>query len=317
MSYRIQSGFPLTAEVRRIAAEELEAALEWLSRVNDDPDKAFHEARKRLKNVRALLALIRSGAKDFVRKENARYRAAAALLAGPRQAGALIETVDRLIEGLADDPRRDVVLSAREKLLAHRAGVLSGDIAQTASKAAAACRTGVARFGKLKLPDLPEEAADILADGAARTLRRARHALRSAKTGSEEEAFHDLRKAAKAHLAHLSLLREFWPMPVKTRRKEVGAFAERLGELQDLFVLRGLLRDGYPAFGSHEETRKLDRLCGRSERSLRKACLSEAAELFRESPKRPARKIVRKVRRDLAQAAPLDTVPGDTVPVDA
>ncbi|MEQ1941047.1 CHAD domain-containing protein [Mesorhizobium sp. VNQ89] len=308
MSYRIRSGFPLTAEVRRIAAEELNAALEWLSRVNDKPDKALHETRKLLKNVRALLRLVRSGAKDFVRKENARYREAAALLAGPRQAGALIETVDRLAKGLHDSRHRKVVTSARENLLAHRAGVLSAEANDAATQAAKACRAGIKRLGRLKLPDQPEEAADILAEGAARTLRRARRALKAARKAGEEEAFHDLRKATKAHLAHLALLREFWPSPVKTRRATVGALAEKLGELQDILVLRGLLRDGGPAVGSFAETGKFDGLCARSERRLRKACLNEAAELFRDSPKRPARRVARKARRDLAEAVPVDTV---------
>ncbi len=306
MSYRIQSGFPLTAEVRRIAAEELDAALEWLSSVGDNPDKALHETRKRLKNVRALLALIRPGAKDFARKENARYREAAALLAGPRQAGALVETVDRLLEAFADDPCREAIVSARERLLVHRASILSEEIGKAVGKASAACRTGIKRFDRLTLPDQPEEAADVLAEGAARTLRRARHALRSAKAAGEEEAFHDLRKAAKAHLAHLSLLKEFWPSPVKARRKAVSALAEKLGELQDIFVLRGLLRDGAPAVGSPAETRRFDGLCGRSERRLRKACLTDAAELFQDSPKRPARRMMRKARRDLAEVATAD-----------
>ena len=38
----------------------------------------------------------------------------------------------------------------------------------------------------------------------------------------------------------------------------------------------------------------------RSEKSLKKACLAEAADLFSDSPKRSTRKLARKVRDDLA-----------------
>lgn len=306
MSYRIDPHASLTAEVRRIAGEELDMALHWLSTAGGAPDKALHEARKRLKSIRALLALIRSGDKPFARTENERYRQAAAQLAGPRQAGALIETVDRLAQTVSGKAGQDAIAAVRENLLAHRGDILSGDMDQALAAAASACREGLSRFEELVLPDIPEEAADILAAGAARTLRRARHALRIARAREEEDAFHDLRKAAKAHMMHLSLLRDFWPSPVKARRKAVAELAEHLGELQDIFVLRKLLRDGDPAVGSPVQNRKLDQICKRSERSLRKTCLTQADDLFQDNPKRPARKIVRKVRRDMAGARPVD-----------
>ena len=50
------------------------SALGHLAAARDEPDKALHECRKRLKSLRALLRLVRSGDKAFVRAENARYR---------------------------------------------------------------------------------------------------------------------------------------------------------------------------------------------------------------------------------------------------
>lgn len=300
MSFRIDPHASLGAEIRRIASEELEAALAWISSSSDDPDKAFHETRKRLKNVRALLGLVRSGDEDFVKEQNDRCRNAASRLAGPRQAGALIETVDRMAAEFSSEADRKVIAATRERLLAHRDEVLAGDMQDVARDAAEACRDCIGRLGALALPDTPEEGADVLAAGASRALRRARRALRRARSKEDAEAFHDLRKAAKAHLAHLSLLKGFWPFPVKARRKAVSALAERLGELQDMFVLRTQLREGIA--GPPDDTRRLEQLCKRSERELRKDCLAQAKALFSEKPRRPVRKMTRKLLHDLVEA---------------
>ncbi|TKB74403.1 MAG: CHAD domain-containing protein, partial [Mesorhizobium sp.] len=90
-----------------------------------------------------------------------------------------------------------------------------------------------------------------------------------------------------------------WPTPIKTRRKAVDELGERLGELHDVFVMRALLDAEDQPLGPPEETRLLAKLLKRSEKSLKKTCLAEAAGLFGDSPKRSTRKLARKVRDDL------------------
>ena len=153
------------------------------------------------------------------------------------------------------------------------------------------------------LPDLPEHAADVLADGARATLRRARKALDKAGSHGGAEDFHDLRKAAKTHSMHLSLLGRLWPTPIKVRRKAVDDLGEKLGELHDVFVMRALLEaDGEP-LGDALDTKLLGKLLKRSEKSLKKSCLAEATELFGDSPRRSTRKLARNARDDLAGPA--------------
>ena len=65
MSYRIDPRLPLTGEVRRILAEEVGKALVHLDAAHDRPEQALHKCRKRLKNVRALLRLVRPGDETF------------------------------------------------------------------------------------------------------------------------------------------------------------------------------------------------------------------------------------------------------------
>lgn len=300
MSFRIDPHMSLTGEVRRILAEEIGKALVHLDVARDRPEQGLHNCRKRLKNVRALLRLVRSGDETFCVTENECYRQVAALLAGPREATALVETIDRLAASFPEQSAGGGLDAVRDRLVARQHELHGGAGLDAAIGAAiAACEEGVGRIDKLALPDQPEQAADVLAEGARATLRRARKALDKAASRGEADDFHDLRKAAKTHGMHLSLLGRLWPTPIKARRKAVDELGERLGELHDVFVMRALLDAEDQPLGPPEDTRLLAKLLKRSERSLKKTCLAEAGELFGDSPKRSTRKLARKVRDDL------------------
>lgn len=304
MSYRIDPRQPLTHEIRRIATEELESALGHLAAAGTDPDKALHDCRKRLKSVRALIGLVRAGDPKFARAQNARCQKASARLAAPREAAALVETLDRLAEEYPGEAAVGTLDPIRAELLARHASVLDQDLRKAVDAAAAACRTVLGRFDGLALPDQPEAAAEILAAGVRKTMQRARKALRHAKERGESGDFHDLRKAAKAHTRHLALLGKVWPSRVKPQIKALDGLGDRLGDLHDIFVLRALLHDDGRPLGSPATTQLLDRLARRTERKLRKTCLRDAADLFHDSPKRSAKSVARKIRRGMAEAAP-------------
>ncbi|MBE1707423.1 MULTISPECIES: CHAD domain-containing protein [Mesorhizobium] len=304
MSFRIDPRLPLTDEVRRILAEEIGRALQHLDAARSRPEQGLHKCRKRLKSARALLRLVHSGDETFCTTENQCYRNVAALLAGPREATALIETVDRLAAAFPKESADGGLDAVRDRLVARQHDLHEGAGLEAAIGAAtAACADGMKRIESLALPDQPEQAADVLAEGARVTLRRARKALDKAGARGAADDFHDLRKAAKTHGMHLSLLGRLWPTPIKARRKAVDELGERLGELHDLFVMRALLEADDEPLGPREDTKLLGKLLKRSEKSLRKSCLAEAAELFGDSPKRSTKKLARKVRDDLASPA--------------
>ncbi|TIQ86417.1 MAG: CHAD domain-containing protein [Mesorhizobium sp.] len=303
MSYRIDPRLPLTGEVRRILAEEIGKALVHLDAARDRPEQALHKCRKRLKKVRSLLRLVRPGDEIFCSTENQCYREVAALLAEPREATALIETIDRLAKNFPEQSAGGGLDAVRDTLVARQHELHGGaGLGAAIAAATAACEDGISRIDKLALPDQPEQAADVLAEGARITLRRARKALDKAGSRGDADDFHDLRKAAKTHGMHLSLLGRLWPTPIKARRKAVDELGEKLGELHDVFVLRTLLDAGERPLGSAQETRLLSKLLRRSEKSLKKTCLVAAADLFGERPRRSTRKLARKARDDLAAA---------------
>ncbi|MER9950941.1 CHAD domain-containing protein [Mesorhizobium sp. M0047] len=301
MSFRIDPRLPLTGEVRRILAEEIGRALHHLDAARSRPEQALHKCRKRLKSARALLRLVRSGDEAFCETENQCYRKVAGLLAGPREATALIETIDRLAASFPKESADDGLGAVRDSLIARQHELHEGSGLEAAIGAAtAACEDGLKRIESLALPDQPEQAADVLAEGARITLRRARKALDKAGSRGEANDFHDLRKAAKTHGMHLSLLGRLWPAPIKARRKAVDELGERLGDLHDVLVMRALLEADERPLGPPEDTKLLGKLLKRSEKQLKKSCLAEAAGLFGDSPKRSTRKLARKARDDLA-----------------
>lgn len=303
MSFRIDPRASLTREVRRIAGEELDKIITHLNSARDDPNKALHKARRRLKNLRGLIHLVRPGAEAFGRAENDRYRDMSRSLAGPRQASALIETIDRLAGGVDDATTAAELAAVRVRLVRHRAAVTYGEagLGATIDAAVAKCIAGAAALATLALPDLPEKAADVLAEGALATLRRIRVAMEQSRKRGRTDDFHDLRKAVKTHAAHLSLLRRLWPSPVKPRLKRVDGLGEILGELHDVFVMRKLIETREAPFEG-PESNELMKILKRSEKALRKSCLAGAEELFEDKPKQTARKLARKCRDDLTIA---------------
>lgn len=314
MSTSIDPRLPLTAEVRRIATQEIETALDLLAAApGADADRCLHECRKRLKAVRALLRLVRSGDEPFARAENGRYRDAAALLAGPREAAAMLETMERLEREFPDKTAGGALDRIREAFAARRKQAVERDAGKAINEAARACRTGLARIGHLQLPDDPEMAADILADGVRKTIGRGRKSLEKARTRGDANDFHDLRKAVKTYSRHLSLLKKHWPTPVRQHRKALDALGERLGELHDLVVLRRLLDDDGATLADRAAARLLDRLAKRSQRRHAKACLAKAADLLGASGKSSARKVARAVRSKAkaGQAGAASMNPGD------
>jgi CHAD domain-containing protein len=287
----------LDAEVRRIARLEIDAALGHLEGAHGETDKALHECRKRLKSLRGLLQLIRSGDEPFARAENARYRDAAKLLAGPREAAALLETLDRLEQEFPKKTAGGALDAIRDRFAARRRDALEHDLVHSIAAAAVACRTGLRRFERLALPEDAEGAADILRSGVRKAIRRARKALGKASKRGSADDFHDLRKAAKVYYWHLSLLRKQWPTPVKAHRKSIDELTERLGDLHDVFVLRKLLADEASSLGGRAGIEILDRLARKSERKLRKTCLAKASRILPASAKGTARRLARKIRQ--------------------
>ena len=95
----------------------------------------------------------------------------AALLAGPREATALVETIDRLAKNFPEQSAGGGLDAVRDRLVARQHELHGGaGLGAAIAAATAACEEGISRIDTLALPDQPEQAADVLAEGARITL---------------------------------------------------------------------------------------------------------------------------------------------------
>src|SRR5690606_21491131 len=95
------------------------AAIERLSGNPDGRHKALHDTRKGMKRLRALMRLLRAGDDDYFSAQNKRFQAIAASLSAARDAGALVETVDRFADGGNGEiePFRTALVARRDRIV--------------------------------------------------------------------------------------------------------------------------------------------------------------------------------------------------------
>ncbi|MGE0502771.1 MAG: CHAD domain-containing protein [Rhizobiaceae bacterium] len=283
MSARLAPGEPLEAAARRLLAEEIAPIGEALDLARTEPSEGVHEARRRFKRIRAVLGLLRAANEDFFIVENARYRDLSRTLAPAREAAALVETLDRLAE---DEPEAAEALSGlREQLTARRPKGGDARLVVALDNARAWCDAGAVAASRFSPAlDAPGD-ADVVAAGVARPLRRASRALARLRRHATAEDFHDMRKAVKAHAAHVSVLADLWPGGAKERRKHAGRLSDRLGELNDVHVLRHLVMTRSEPPGGLAGAAWLTKLLARAEKANAREALAIARKLFDQKPR--------------------------------
>lgn len=304
MSPHLHATLPLAGDMRRLLRQEVTRALEHLAQARTEPEERLHKCRRRLKTVRALLRLVRSGDEAFFAEENARYRDVAAQLSALREASALVETAERLAGAY---PKQAASLAVLHRALAARraASVRDASVLDAAIDAAsAACRHGLLWLGALSLPAGANEAAKVVADGVQAGLDRARKALRQARAHGRDNDFHTLRKAVRVHGIQLALLDGVWPGRKSVRRCKLAALDKQLGALNDIAVLGALVRSQPPVLDLAPEVLADVETCLKREgRRLRKQCLADAEPLFERDWKHKVARVSGRLRHRFAAAS--------------
>jgi CHAD domain-containing protein len=300
VSFRLEPGEAVGAGITRCAREQLDRALGELGDPERDRDAAIHEARKCCKRLRALLRLARGGLGDKVwRRENAALRDAARRLSALRDAGVMLESYDELSARFADEIGRQQVLRVRRALAVRRKDL--GDGGLEASAAAFCADLASVRE---RIPSW-RSAGDfeVLSTGLRHTYKQARKSMRAAYATQSAERFHDWRKRVKDHRYHLELLAGLWPRQIGSRRKEVKALGEMLGDEHDLWVLQARL-----AAFADDSARIMVRSAEYRRAKLRSAMRPLGQRLFAERPRALARRFEAYWRAARGEAAGDDTL---------
>lgn len=287
MPYRIRPDRPLLAEVRLVARQELDKAIETLEARPDGLHEAIHAARKKFKRLRNLYRLVASGDKPFRKAENARLRDAARSLSRMRDATALIETVQHLTNHTLTEDEAETLAAARAVLTLRRDEIAEteSDLEAKVAAAVAECRSGIEALEGLSLPSKTGHAARLMAKGWRKGLDEARKSLEICKGESHGEAFHDLRKAAQAYWMNLSLLRDLWPSAFDAKRQDTKQLVDLLGHEHDLTVLTTLIDHEPETFGDGEGLSFLLAIIIRRQQDLRREALDLANQVFADPAK--------------------------------
>jgi CHAD domain-containing protein len=222
MPYLFQHGETIHDGLARIVNEQLIRAREQLTDRASPEEKRVHDARKRFKETRALLRMVREPLGPWFPRENAWFRDAGRGLAAARDAEAVLEALEKLELPPA---LRGRIARTLKKQRTHPP--LEGLIANTIDQLVVA----QARIGMW--PQFADS-FDCIADGLSRSYRGGRRLMKSAGTPAE---LHEWRKQAKTHWYHLQLLRDVSPAVMKGQASLAEDLSHALGDHHDLQVL--------------------------------------------------------------------------------
>ncbi len=275
----------LRSAMRQIAREEMDAASAELGQ-SPLQHENIHEARRRLKKLRALLRLLRNEIPATVfEKENRTFRDIGRRLAPIRDARALVSAA----ESLKKDSKK------------HCAGL--SQVIAVLLKGEAALKTANARKrNSLHLLNLARPrvetwlskkfTADDLRDGVQETFRRGRKAFRKAEKNPGDKQLHTLRKRVKDLEHQFGLLQRQRLCPTRSPRKRITALGDCLGKDHDLASLSAGLKSHNLSLKPPAIKKIREEICRQRSR-LQKRAFKLAEKIYREPPGRFARRAIR------------------------
>jgi CHAD domain-containing protein len=312
MPYRFKIDEPIEAGFRRIAAEEITAALTELEGGHVHA-KNVHECRKCLKRLRSLVRL----AAGSIGTEKARRRtkslgAIARLLSARRDQTVIAETIAKLSKDTSD------AAAALAPLKASWPSTGNIESESLDPEIAGKARTALLKEAKkLQRAKFQKRGFAALTDGLDASYRQGRHALADAYDEGSDEAFHDLRKAVQWHWRQMSLLAKAWPQEFDARIDEARDLSQLLGEDHDLAMLVAATAE-CEKMSSAEKDAAIA-FCRQQQQVLRATVERRAARLFSEKPKAFVRRVrdywhlSRSVGQDLEKTVASDEIAGAVV----
>lgn len=296
MKYSLDLDEPLLDEVRRIAAGRLAEAAALLRLQPAGMDDAIHDARRHIKQCRALYRLVAGGAKDFQRSENRNLGDIGRRLSGLRDAKALIEATHYLKREAPSKSTGMLMDRLTRRLDQRREGLTEKSGADVLAAAQIDLAGAAEAVARLTLPQSERKAASCLARGWETAGRKARKALAASGDG-HPEAFHDLRKRTQDRWMHAAVMRDLWPSAMTAIQRHGKMLSDLLGHAQDLAVLLDAISTTDALVSDAVESEAVREVILSQQTKLHGDCRAVAKELFRASKPRDGR-IIRQLLLD-------------------
>lgn len=279
MAYRLKKSESVPEGIKRIVLEEIDSATEELGKSNNR-DEAIHEARKSLKKIRGVMRLVQPELGRIYQSENQRIGALGRKLSELRDAEAIIEVFNSLVEKYKGSLRSDALASVRRGLeKSKRDTEQAVDPAQTVRQAVTTLRSLRKRANTWPLKS---DGFNTLAPGLEDRYRRGRKAMAVARKDQTPENFHEWRKRVKDHWYHVRLLESAWTDLMEARESSLKDLETWLGDDHNLVVLCGKVQDQPEAFGETADIQLFLALSAQYQKELRDNSLSLGERLYEE-----------------------------------
>lgn len=274
---------------RRIVREQLQLAIWQLSKNTAHLDEAVHEARKSIKKIRSALRLVESILGPEYREAKDGLRDASGKLSPLRDAQALIQTFDELNGKYRDKLGGRSLVSVRDGLVSHEKQLAENfrhkRVAGSALKSLRDVAAHMDQWHPVKVD------FSVVSKAFADSIRRNRKACDHAYHDPQPDAFHEWRKRLKDLRYHLTLLRKAWPLVLDGYLEGVKDLEQRLGDHQNLTVLRDTILKSPGQFGKEADISALFKIVEEHQQQLRTDSKSLAARLYAEKPKEWRRRL--------------------------
>lgn len=292
MSYRLEESETLAEGLRRIAREELDAALIHLrGEGSAEEEERVHETRKSMKKVRAILRLVRKEiGSDAYDRENQALRDAGRVLAPVRDAQVLVDTLagldERAGESISERDLGKIAAALEKRRQSARKQVLGdGDAFAAVAEAVADAR------GRIDGWPIGRTDSKAFEASLKKTYKRGRAGFEDAYEEGTPKAFHEWRKRVKYHWYHVRLLEP-------AAEAEIGVVVEATDQLSDLLgldhdyaVLAEAIRGLGTTAGSADARRGIIAMIERERLELERRALPIAHRVYDEKPKGRASQI--------------------------
>ncbi len=284
MGYSLEAVENPREELRRIAKEQLDQAIESATNRAMNRDEAVHDIRKCMKKVRAVLRMVRGELGEKVYKsENACFRDAAKSLAELRETAVLVGTVERLESQFTEQLAPGLFDTLLRNLRGQKTAVRERDLGKKNALDEVAV---VLRDARKRVKDWPLKSKDFLlmAPGIRRVYKRGRKEFQTVTNAPSDENVHEWRKQVKYLWYHMRILDEVWPVVMGALIGELDALSDRLGEDHDLADLRAVLAKKPELAGDLATHQTIVALLECRQAELRSAAYALGQRIYAEKP---------------------------------
>ncbi len=286
MAYRLKRGEPVPEGIRRIVQEEIDSASEQLSN-GKKRDEAIHESRKSLKKIRGALRLVEPELGRVYSAENARMRDLGRQLSEIRDATAILEVFDGLLEKYKGALQSEAFAAIRRGLeKSKRETEQALHIDKVVGRALSALRALGKRAGNWPLK---KDGFQAIAPGLQNRYRRGRTSMGVAQDDPTPENYHEWRKRVKDHWYHVRLLENLWTDVMQAHEGSLKNLETWLGDDHNLVVLRSKLEDKNGEYGDEKEIQLFLALGDQHQRELRENAMSLGQRVYEQKPRQLTR----------------------------